>query len=342
MIHINILTHLRQKLFEKQIPEELYLKGIDFKINSQEDTVWDYVFVYEDIDYPWPVKHKENGLFFISGEPSIVKVYSGKFLSQFNHVISSHPRIKHPNNYLLQQSLPWYYGYDFMNDTINHTFEDLVTMAVPTKNKKISFITSNRLFLPGHILRVRFFEELKKRYADFVDFYGKGFCPVDDKAEAILPYYFSICLENCNIDNYWTEKLTDAFLGFAVPVYYGCTNINSYFAENSFIKINPKDKNATFSIIEDLIQNTEIIYEKYFSGMLESRKKCLYQYNIFYYILSLVQKYIHNGFSNIIIKTHLQPSISYHDSDIANLSLKIRRIAQKRINRMFQTDLHNI
>ena len=135
------------------MPEELSFQGIIFKINSKEDIVWDFVIVYEDIDEPWPVAHKGNGLLFISGEPPIVKVYSEKFLSQFNHVISSHPNIKHPNNFLLQQSLPWYYGYDFVNDAINCTFEDLVKMNVPTKNKRflllllILLIFTERVFV---------------------------------------------------------------------------------------------------------------------------------------------------------------------------------------------------
>lgn len=342
MIHINILTNLRQKLFEKQIPEELYHQGIVFKINSKEDIIWDLVVVYEDIDESWPVKHKENGLCFISGEPPMVKVYSENFLSQFNHVISAHSRINHSNNILVQQSLPWYYGYDFVNDAINYTFEDLVKMTVPTKSKKISFITSNRIFLPGHISRVRFCEELAKRYSDFIDFYGKGFYPINDKAEAINPYYFSICVENSNIDNYWTEKIADAFLGFSIPVYYGCTNINTYFTENSFISINIKNKKTSFSIIEDLIQNTEVIYKKMFPRMMESRKRCLYQYNIFYYMLSFIQECILNGFSDKIVKTHLLPPISFHDHDISNISLKIRRITQKRINRLFHLSIHNL
>ncbi|MDR2917605.1 MAG: hypothetical protein LBV74_22665 [Tannerella sp.] len=335
MIYINLLTHLKQKLFEKQLPEDLFHQGFVFEINSKKDIIWDLVIVYEDIDEPWFVKYKENGLLFISGEPPFVKVYSEKFLSQFNYIISAHPEIKHSNNFLIQQSLPWYFGYDFANNAIDYTFEDLVKMAVPVKNKKISFITSNRTFLPGHNSRVKFCEELQKRYSGYIDFYGKGFHPVNDKAEAIMPYYFSICIENSNIDNYWTEKIADAFLGFSVPVYYGCKNIHSYFPEDSFISMNIKDKKTTFSIIENLIRDTEVIYEKIFSHMMESRKKCLYQYNIFYSMMSFAQKYIRNQVSDKIINIQLQSSTTFHDSDMANKFLKIRRIALKRIDKTF-------
>lgn len=95
----------------------------------------------------------EGGLFFISGEPPIVKVYSPSFIDLFDHVISAHD-LKHPNNHRDQQALPWYFGYDFQTETSSYTYEQLVKMEVPNKTRKISFITSNRTFLPGHKKRL--------------------------------------------------------------------------------------------------------------------------------------------------------------------------------------------
>ena len=324
---INILTSLRQKLFEKQLPGFLQSKGNIFKINSKEDIIWDLVVVYDCILDSVSIKHKKNGLLFISGEPPMVGVYSKLFLNQFDYIISSHTKIKYPQNYFLQQSLPWYYGYDFANDSINYTFNDLENRdPFIKKAKKISFITTNRNFLPGHILRVKFLEEIQKKYSDYVDIYGIGFHPINDKAEAIDPYCFSICIENSNIDNYWTEKIADAFLGYSVPIYYGCKNISSYFSTDSFIAIDLKDKKATFSQIEKIIQNTKMIYNEKLSALIESRKKCLYEYNVFFSIVSFAEKYIQNSLSDNIINTDLQPSKYDY---IATKYMKIKRIMSK-------------
>ncbi len=336
MIHINILTHLREKLFEKQLPKELSNRGFIFKINSDEDIVWDLVIVYEDIDEPWNIKHKENRLLFISGEPPMVKVYSEKFLNQFDYLISAHPEIRHKNNYLIQQSLPWYFGYNYTNDSINYTFENLEKMAIPVKNKKISFITSNRTFLPGHNKRLRFCNELQKRYSDHLDFYGKGFRPINDKAEAINPYYFSICIENSNIDNYWTEKIADVFLGYTIPVYYGCRNINNYFSTESFFSIDFTKKTA-FLLIENLIEKAEVLYKEKLTYIIESRKKCLYEYNLFFSIISFVEKYVEKNISDKTIHSEIQSSTRFHDKDFANKLLKTRRIITKNITNLLNT-----
>ena len=330
-MYINLLTSLRQKLFEKQLPELLLNKNIFFKINSNEDVIWDLVIVFEYLKESCTLKHKENGLLYISGEPPMVGRYSRQFLSQFDNIISSHIKIKHPNNFILQQSLPWYYGYDLENDSINYTFEDLEKSSqFLKKSKKISFVTSNRTFLPGHILRIKFLEEIQKRYPNYIDIYGKGFNPIKDKAEAIDPYYFSICIENSNIDNYWTEKIADAFLGYSIPIYYGCRNISSYFSPNSFILIDIKDKKETFSQIEKIIQNTETIYNEKLHSLIESRNKCLYEYNIFFSIVSFVEKYLKNSFSDTILETNLQPSTFNY---FATKYVKVKRIISKMQNR---------
>jgi hypothetical protein len=335
MIYINILTHLKQKLFEKQLPKDLCSDGIVFKINSNEDIVWDLVVVYEDIDEPWHVKYRDGGLLFISGEPPMVKVYSADFLNRFNYVISSHPEIKHNRHFRIQQSLPWYFGYDFINNSINYTFEDLKNMPVPAKNKKISFIVSNRTFLPGHNLRVRFCNELQKRYSAYMDFYGKGFCPVKDKAEAINPYYFSICIENSSIKDYWTEKIADVFLGYTVPVYYGCKNLAAYFSTDSYVPVDIKKKKEAFSLIENIIQNTEKIYKEIAPHAIEARNKCLYEYNVFYSIRSFAGKYVWPDLSGKITETDIQSSTIFHDKNFANKWLKTKRVTLKGLDKIF-------
>jgi len=49
---------------------------------------------------------------------------------------------------------------------------------------------------------------------------------------------FVLVIENSRHENYFTEKLLDAFLARCVPLYWGCPNISSYFDHRGIIEIN--------------------------------------------------------------------------------------------------------
>lgn len=42
-------------------------------------------------------------------------------------------------------------------------------------------------------------------------------------------YQFSIVIENCRQENYFTEKLIDCLITKTIPIYYGCPNISNWF-----------------------------------------------------------------------------------------------------------------
>lgn len=330
MKYINILTHLEEKLFIKQLPTDTL--GITFRINSDEDRVWDAIVVYEDIDFPCQIKYKANGLIFYSGEPPMVKVYSSMFLKQFDLVVSAHTRIKHTKNILCQQSLPWYLGFDYNSKKINYSIEELRQLPIPEKTRKISFITSSREFLPGHARRMDFCEELQKRFGDTIDFYGKGIRPLGDKAEGIFPYYFSICIENSSINNYWTEKIADAFLGYTVPLYYGCKNISDYFAPESYIPLDIKKQKDAFLQIEHIITNADSIYQSKLSAIVEARNKLFNSYDIFNAVTDLAKRELWTLDNQQIIEKKLIPSTSFHDMYIDNKILRMQRFFTKKID----------
>ena len=325
-LYINIFTHLREKLFIKQLPYYYREKGIIFKINSSEDRIWDFVVIYEDIDIEQTVSYKKGGLLFFSGEPPFVKVYSQKFLNQFDHIITSHSgsdKRNAPFYHKTQQSLPWYFGYDFKEKNINYSFEQLENMIVPLKTKKISFITSNREYLPGHASRLNLLKELQNRYNNEIDFFGKGIKDIDDKAEGLLPYQFSICIENSNISDYWSEKIADAFLGYTIPVYFGCKNMDSYFPNDSYIPLNIKNISSVFAAIDELLSDSDELYQKYLPGVIEARKRLIYKYNLYPSIISLTESIV---LSENIEKITLKPSTIFHDVNLENKILKIKRV----------------
>ncbi len=74
-----------------------------------------------------------------------------------------------------------------------------------------------------------FFDTINKYFEKEIEFFGKNINPIHDKADALLRYKFSICIENSSINDYWTEKFADPILAYTIPIYYGCMNIEDYY-----------------------------------------------------------------------------------------------------------------
>lgn len=325
-IKINIISP-GVGIFGKQLSPDWNLSKYSFYFNSREDIIWDSVVVYENVNESFYLKCRKGGMFFISGEPPMVKTYSQSFIDLFDHVISAHV-IKHPNNHRDQQALPWYFGYNFQTKSSSWSYQEIEQMELPCKTKKISFITSTRTFLPGHKSRLVLLRNLQKTFGDVIDFYGKGINEINDKAMALMPYEFSICVENSYVDDYWTEKISDSFLAYSVPIYYGCKNINHYFSDQSIVSIDIRDLNGCLRKIEAIIDNSDDIYNKMLPYVKESRDLLLFKYNIFPFIVSYVEKYVDLK-STSIIEKQLNPYDTYPVNLTKETLLKMKRIILK-------------
>lgn len=125
-------------------------------------------------------------------------------------------------------------------------------LKINTKSRKwCSFILSEKQSAPGHKLRHRILP-LVKEYG--VDIFGRGINPFDSKAKILNEYYYTIVVESCQLDSYFSEKLIDAFLTCTVPVYWGCPTINNFFEKDGII---------TFETPSELKAILDVLYENY-------------------------------------------------------------------------------
>lgn len=99
------------------------------------------------------------------------------------------------------------------------------------KNKNISIISSDKKYTEGHILR----HEVISRFRSKIDVYGRGYNPIDFKIDGIKDYRFSIVIENCKRDYWFTEKLIDCFVTGTIPIYWGCPSIGDFFNTNGML-----------------------------------------------------------------------------------------------------------
>jgi hypothetical protein len=90
---------------------------------------------------------------------------------------------------------------------------------------------------PDHVVRYNIYNNLADRYGTHELILNDNFeyvCymsppKIENKIELLADSKFSICVENGQFNNYFTEKIIDAFLTKNIPLYRGCPNITDYF-----------------------------------------------------------------------------------------------------------------
>jgi hypothetical protein len=168
---------------------------------------------------------------------------------------------------------------------LNKSYDELKAMNYLEKNKEISCIVSTK-----HTHRFAFVEKIMEKN-NLVDLFGrghknfknhgcyKGSLEYDGNCKflGLSSYRYSIVLENSQEKNYWTEKLADAFLGWCVPVYWGCPNIGDYFDRNSYKTIDIEDPDPLGTIREIISKPVD---KSVIESIGASRNKILDEYNI--------------------------------------------------------------
>jgi hypothetical protein len=164
-------------------------------------------------------------------------------------------------------TVPWGYSDLCSKNTPEKTKEILEGLTKKRKmegNKKSKFcifVVSN----PSNPVRNRFFEKLSEYKS--VDSYGKyaNNMPNEEYTfDKIEKYKFMICFENKAKDEYFTEKLMNAYLGGAIPIYWGCTNIKDYVNGEAMQLLESEEKmDELIERIKELDKNEEKYREAY-------------------------------------------------------------------------------
>jgi len=269
--------------------------------------IWNdiHFYVNQDIDECdwWVVLHgnglKEeestfcdpNKIVLVSMEPPSWG-YPVKFYNQFSHIVSCDRRVD-SRKLIKKNGITWWIGlkvnfgktHTFLPD-YDYSYDSLSNMSIPNKSNRISIITSKNKSFPGHRKRLEFIDKLSRHsISEHIDFFGAPHNAIDDKAEALVPYKYHICLENSRCNDYWTEKLADPLLTFTLPIYWGCPNAYDYLPFGSFVPIDIEDFDNSVSIIRSLIKNDT--YSTSLSVLTKARELILNKFNIFNLLASI-------------------------------------------------------
>lgn len=165
------------------------------------------------------------------------------------------------------------------------------------KHFAISTVVGNKFQTKGHILRQELWAKQNniKNREFYIGFYGG---PDDSYNNPILengikdPMFYSqfhICIENCSIPNYFSEKIIDCFVTKTIPIYWGCTNIDSYFNSKGILKFdkindcidmcNNLNENSYKELLQYAEENYQIAMNNYIDWM-QNLKNSILKLNI--------------------------------------------------------------
>lgn len=118
-----------------------------------------------------------------------------------------------------------------------HLDENEIALYLGQKTKTCSLMLSAKRTTDGHLLRHQIVDTLG--HIGLFDSLGsgKGGGHVK-KINACKDYKFSIVIENCKRDYYFSEKIVDCFLSGVIPIYWGCPSIDKFFNINGILTFN--------------------------------------------------------------------------------------------------------
>jgi hypothetical protein len=277
---------------ERQTPnQEGIWDNCRFLIN-QHVTKCDYWVVVEGLKKNEKAVCPRENTILITHEPPVIKQYPRHYVEQFGAVITCRRDIKHKNLFYNQPALPWHVGRrqrNHVNLSFSKDYDELMSMRSFQKDKLISVISSAKTANQGHRRRLKFVHLLKQHFGDGIDVFGRGIREIEDKWDALARYKYHVALENSAVENYWTEKLSDAYLAGCYPIYYGCPNIEHYFDSSSLTSIDMRHPEKAIGMIETCIK--ESMYEQSKHLIQEARNAVLNRYNLF----AVICEYVNNN-----------------------------------------------
>lgn len=266
-----------------------FLNGVwdDIQFTFDEVDECDYIVVINHPTKDIKVKCRKGGRILLIQEPPYERnSYLIPYFSYFDVILTGFDK-KYSSKILnMQAALPW---------LIDKNYQQLVKLPPPSldqKSDRLSWITSNSNVNPGHVPRLNFLERIKQADLNF-DLFGRGIRHIDNKFDALYPYKYTLAVENYSDRNYWTEKISDAYLSWTMPVYYGCQNIEDFFPENSFIKIDIHKPEEAIEIIKKCIADKK--FDKNINAIKVARELVLNKYQFFPAMTDLMKPNPVNG-----------------------------------------------
>ncbi len=238
---------------------------------------------------------RERRILFVT-EPPEIKKYPRSYLGQFGTVVSPYDfrSVDRRSMVIGNPCLNWHFGVSSSAGEYVSKFaklSELQDMSVPPKTDLISVVCSNKTATEAQRKRLVLVNMLKERLGDALHIFGRGFNPVDDKMSAIAPYKYHVVLENNLLDNFWTEKLSDAWLGWSLPLYLGAPNLGAVCPAAGFVPLPAADPEGAVQQVLQVIEHG--LWEARQAELAQCRRWMLETTNVFARAASMIENAPH-------------------------------------------------
>lgn len=288
---------LQDWLLKQSFQNDGFYRQNDIEVIFSTDFLQsDYVVMLNRLDKNRTIIVGEGNLFALQQEPFIPNSskyqipFKNEFARErrtyknFRKVFAFVPQLlqKDPTHTHYIPHHPMMYWMMYSQNKPN--FKEIYEMELPQKTKDISCIAShNKSIFPGHIARKEFALWLEEQdIGKKIDFFGAGTQnELVNKKDGLIPYKYSIAIENSFTPNYFTEKIIDCYLSYTMPIYYGTPNLEEYFPKNSFIKIDISNPKKSLQIIKKTLTSNgkRGFWEENLEAIKIARERCLKEYN---------------------------------------------------------------
>lgn len=146
---------------------------------------------------------------------------------------------------------------------------DMDIPGSPDKFRNMSLIASTKTKLEGHALRHQIAAWTSETGQE-VDLLGLAYRRIERKEDGLLPYRYSVVIENSREEGYFSEKLVDSLLCDALPIYWGAPDIDRFFDPEGLIICQ-----SGGDIEQAIINATPQLYEQKHSALLRNRERAL-------------------------------------------------------------------
>ncbi|MEM9581711.1 MAG: ATP-binding cassette domain-containing protein [Pseudomonadota bacterium] len=187
---------------------------------------FDHLLIYSRKQVYWqPRPHLQPKLSVMIVEPDAIHgkhlTLAKRFHHRFHRILTHSPTLLGhiPNALQLNPAATW--------------LQTWPAQPAP-KTHMASLIASSKRDFPGHVLRHDVVDLVREKQLD-VDVMGRGYKPFDNKSDGLLPFRYSVVIENVQEPGYFTEKLIDAALCRTVPIYWGSPDVTEHFEADGMI-----------------------------------------------------------------------------------------------------------
>lgn len=274
---------------------------------GQDQFVWGdckFSFDLADRDYDWLVVVDNTSgeelacppeqTIFVATEPSSISYYGAAFVQQFAYLITNQDEssLPHPNALRTQPGNRWFYEKTYDQIQRDPPYEkSKVLSAIATHKSEKHTLHSKRLeFIQQVIEEVPETEllysrkDLEETFSALFDGKAKY---VPGKYAMIDEYRYHLAIGNEEGPNILTERVSDSFLGYAVPISFGCTNLADYFPPESFIEIDIRKPRESIEKIIRIIRDAGD-YERRLDSVIEARRRVMEDYNLIAMIARII------------------------------------------------------